>query len=64
MKTTWDLTIFYHGLDDPKYEGDIAELKAVLQEYHELLTDGRKTMDEQELVESILGVHACRSGRR
>jgi len=56
MKTTWNLDIFYKGLDDPKYEEDIAKLQTLLNDYHLLVTENAASMHEQERVEAILSV--------
>ncbi len=36
MKTEWNLSIFYTGLDDPSYEADIRSLETANRNMHEL----------------------------
>lgn len=59
MKTKWNLSVLYSGLDDPAYEADMKAFEESNQKLHELV----ETASEKPLKERIEGLLLCMEER-
>ena len=59
MKTEWNLSVLYSGLDDPAYEADMKAFEESNQRLHELV----ETASEKPLKERIEGLLLCMEER-
>ena len=53
-ETTWDLSVFYHGFDDPALRADIEAVKVLIHSGHALLLADEKPVQKLEQLLALL----------